>query len=307
VTTEPRNRRYLLRAIIALLVVAVVVAVVLANRYRDAIAREVANRVLANSDVTVVEVSVASIRADNVRFEALLLELASGTKVRVEGITLPVKFRGFASTTLSIESVAVTPGDEPADPLRLADSLGAFLVAPAAMPGGAIVIDELTIPGLPPIRDLGWYADTLNPTVRATVGDFELFVTLTPDADDDYRGTFRVLTPDDREAILFAFYIAPTSGGFDVAGSLGLQLEPLLPVLQAIEAVPAEVTRFDATVFGDVDLALTNELPITISAEIDAEPGLNLDYRASEDQLVNVTVSESESLSAVFEYPTLRR
>jgi hypothetical protein len=253
-----------------------------------------------------VEVSVSSIRADNVRFEALLLELAGGTKVRVEGITLPVRFRGFASTTLSIEYVAITPGDEPADPLRLADSLGAFLVAPTAMPGGAIVIDELTVPGLPPIRKLGWDADTLNPTVRATVGDFELFLTLTSDAEDAYRGTFRALTPDDVEAVLFAFRIVPTTSGFDVGGSVDLQLEPLLPVLHAVGAVPADLTRLDAAVVGDVDLMLTNALPVTVNAEIDPEPGLNLDYRASQDQLVHVTVSESESLSAVFEYPTLQ-
>jgi hypothetical protein len=306
VTNAPGNRRYLLRAIIALLVLAVVVAVVLANRYRDTIAREVANRVLADSDVTVVDVSVASIRADNVRFEVLLLELANGTKVRVEGITLPVKFRGFASTALGIETVVVTPGDEPGDPLRLADSLRAFLDAPAAMPGGAIVIDELTIPGLPPIRRLGWYADTLNPTVRARVGDFELFLTLTQDGENGHRGTFRALTPDDREAVLFAFRIAPGASGFDVAGSLILRLEPLLPVLHAIEAVPTDVTRLDASVGGDVDLRITNELPVTANAEIDVTPGLALDYRASEDRLLHITVGESAPLNAVFEYPTLQ-
>jgi hypothetical protein len=284
----------------------VVVAVVLANRYRDTIAREVANRVLADSDVTVVDVSVASIRADNVRFEVLLLELANGTKVRVEGITLPVKFRGFASTALGIETVVVTPGDEPGDPLRLADSLRAFLDAPAAMPGGAIVIDELTIPGLPPIRRLGWYADTLNPTVRARVGDFELFLTLTQDGENGHRGTFRALTPDDREAVLFAFRIAPGASGFDVAGSLILRLEPLLPVLHAIEAVPTDVTRLDASVGGDVDLRITNELPVTANAEIDVTPGLALDYRASEDRLLHITVGESAPLNAVFEYPTLQ-
>jgi hypothetical protein len=306
VTSEPGNRRYLLRVIVALLVLAVVVAVVLANRYRDAIAREVANRVLADSDVTVVDVSVASIRADNVRFEMLLIELANGTEVRVEGITLPVKFRGFASTTLGIESVIVRPGDGPSDPLRLADSLRAFLDAPAAMPGGAIVIDELTIPNLPPIRRLGWYADTLNPTLRANVGDFELFLTLTPDEDDDYRGTFRALAPNDHEVILFAFRVGPAASGFEIAGSLALQLEPLLPVLHAIEAVPIDVTRLAATVIGDLDLALSNELPVTVNAAVDSVPGMNLDYRTSGDRLLHLTVRESAPLAATFEYPTLQ-
>ena len=50
-TGEPKNRRYVLRAVIALLVLALVIAIILANRYRDTIAREVANRVLADSEV----------------------------------------------------------------------------------------------------------------------------------------------------------------------------------------------------------------------------------------------------------------
>jgi hypothetical protein len=306
VTSEQTSRRYVLRAIVAILVVGLVVAVVLANRYRDSIALEVANRVLADSKITVTGVSVASIRADNVRFEALILELASGTEIRVEGITLPVNFRGFANTILRVESVIVTLGDGDAEPLQIADSLQSFLDAPAAMPGGSIVVDELRIPDLPVIRDLGWYADRLNPTLRASIDDFELFLTLTPEPGDEYRGNFRALVPDDREAVMLAFRIIPGSHGFELPAKMVLQLEPLLPVLHALETVPADVIDLQGTVAGDLEMTITNTLPLTIKATIATMAGPRLDYRISKDQRLHVAVADAAALRAAFEYPSLQ-
>jgi hypothetical protein len=306
VTGEPTSRRYLLRAIVAVVAVALVFAVVLANRYRDSIALEVANRFLADSDVTVTDVSVESIRADEVRFEALVLELASGALVRVEGITLPVNYRGFANTLLHVESVLVAPGEGPSEPLRLADSIRAFLDAPAATPGGTIIVDELLVPGLPPVRKLGWFADRLNPTLRASIGGFELFLTLTGDSDDQVRGTFRALTAEDVESIMLAFRLRPVPAGFALPGTLSLQLEPLLPVLHALGTVPGDVDNLAGSVVGNFELEITNDLPVILIAETETDAGLRLDYRAAEDQVVNVTVMESTPLHATFEYPSLQ-
>ena len=55
------------------------IAVVIVNRHRDAIALRVANAALAESDVTVTDVSVDSIRADLVRFSEIVLELGGGS------------------------------------------------------------------------------------------------------------------------------------------------------------------------------------------------------------------------------------
>ena len=51
---------------LGLLVVAVILTIV-ANRYRDSIALELANRVLADSDVNVTDVSVESISAETIK------------------------------------------------------------------------------------------------------------------------------------------------------------------------------------------------------------------------------------------------
>ena len=305
-TGEEKKRRSPVRVIVALLVIALVVAVVLANRYRDSIALEVANRVLADSDITVTDVAVASIRADKVRFRALILQLAGGTELRVEGITLPVQFRGFANSLLHVESVVATAGDASSEPPRLAEAVRAFLDAPVAMPGAAVAVDQLIVPGLPPIRNLGWFADRLNPTLRASIGDFELFLTLTPVADDQYRGTVRVLTPDDVEAAMLAFRIRPTPAGFDLQGTAGLQLEPLLPVLHAVGAVPVAIGRLQGSLAAELRTEITNAWPVTLAADIESAAGVHLAYQASDERLLNVAVTDSAPIRVTFAYPALQ-
>ena len=104
--------------------VLLVVAAIVVNRYRDSIALEVANAALSDSEVTVTDVSVSSIRADFVRFAEIVMLLPSGAVIRVEDITLPVKFRGFANSTLHVGRVAMVPGDKDAAPLQLATAAG---------------------------------------------------------------------------------------------------------------------------------------------------------------------------------------
>jgi hypothetical protein len=182
-----------MRATVIALILALLITVFVVNRYRDAIALEVANRALGDNDMIVTDVSVESIRADYVRFDEIVLELASGTVVRIEGVSLPVKFLGFAGSTLQIERVTAVTSDADNSPPRLAESLRAFLDAPAAMPGGTVTVDTLIVTGLPEVHDLTWDADILNPTLRASIGLFDVFLTITPATGDMRRASLRVL------------------------------------------------------------------------------------------------------------------
>jgi len=305
VSTTTARKKFVLRALAVALVLALLLAVFVINRYRDAIALEVANKALGDSDMAVTDVSVESIRADYIRFDEIVLELASGTVVQVEGVSLPVKFLGLAGSTLHIDRVTVQPNDADTSSPQLASTLQSYLDAPTAMPGGTIAVDELLLPDLPKISDVAWFADMLNPTLRASIEGFDIFLTITPDLNTGYRASLRALLHDNTEAVMFAFRIDPTDTGYALHGKAVLLLESLLPVFHAIGAVPDNITQLVSTISGTFVTRIDDALPITIGSQLDMQSAIQVDYQAAEDSLFHVAVSDAQPINATFEYPSL--
>jgi hypothetical protein len=301
-----RNRARLIVIVVIGLLVLVAAALYFINLYRDSIALEVARTALRDTDVQVSDVSVESISSSEVVFDAIVLELPDGGTVFVEGITLPVRFRGLRDSTLHVRTVKFRPGETDTGPVRFAAVLQNYLDAPAATPGATIRIGEVRLPDLPVVRDVAWHADTLNPTLRATIEGFELFITTTDDSDGTFRGSLRLLMPDDTEALMLGFRIAPDPSGFDVRGNFDLMLEPLLPALRAIGAVPTEVTTLTADLDGELDFRLEADemLPIDVRATVDTAAGTTMTYR-SEATEVALTMVETTPVSVTFQYPSL--
>ena len=216
-----------------------------------------------------------------------------------------MKVLGLAGSTLQIERVTAVTSDDDSDPPRLAESLQTLLDAPATMPGGTVTVDTLIVTGLPEVRDLTWDADTLNPTLRASSGGFDAFLTITPPTGGMRRASLRVLTQDDAEAVLLSMHIREQSPGYHLQGRLTLQLEPLLPVLHALGAIPEDISGLRATVGGTVETRVTDTLPIPVSVVLDPLSALQADYGSGDDIPVQLSVTQSGSVSATIEYPSL--
>ena len=305
--SERRNiRSTWIRVIGVALIAILLIAVFVINRYRDTIALEAANAALGDTDVTVTDVSVRSIRADFVHFDEIVLQLADGATILIEGVSLPVKLGSFSGSTLHIDRVSVQRSDTNTSAPQLGSALQSYLDAPKMMPGGTIAVDEVLLPDMPQIRDVAWYADELNPALRASVDDFDLFLVMTPDGDGDYRASLRVLTQDDTEAIRLSFRIrdyAPPQ--YHLHGKIALQLEPLLPAMHALEVVPEDVHRMAAAIAGTFETEVTDALPIPVSVELTDLSKLNLEYRDSDETTLAVAVKESGTVGASLEYPSL--
>ena len=297
--------RLLLIVAVALLVLVAATALVL-NLYRDSIALGVARTALGDSGIEVRDVSVSSISSSEVLFESIVLQLAGGGRLYVDGITLPVRFSGLRDGRLHVESVTYEPGSVDSGPVPLAEGLQAFLDAPGATPGATIEIDRVIVPGLPVITSLAWHADRLNPTLRATVDDFEIILTTTAHADADHRGSVRALLPDDTEALMAAFHAAPDGTSFQVDGSFSILLTPFLPALHAVGAIPDAITALDVVVDGTFAFRLDADaaLPTVLRADVSAAPGAALTYDV-EGSPTRVSVIDSATVSATLEYPSL--
>jgi len=301
-----RIRTVLIVAAVALLLL-LSAAAWLVNAYRDSIALEVANRVLGGSGVVVTDVAVQSIATDEIRFERIVAQLAGGSRLHIEGVALPVAVGGLRGSQLHVRRVTMTAAAQGSGPLPLAAGLRAYLDAPALVPGATLTIDELLLPELPAIRDLAWHADEINPTLQADVGDYTLFLTVTPGGDGDQRVSLRLLTQDDVEALMLHFEILPEGGDFRLQGTAALKLAALLPVLRAAGVVPGEIRELDAALSGTFasTLPADENLPVSVTAEIAGAAGLRLAYRPAGGDDIRVTVAESAPVAASFEYPSL--
>lgn len=290
----------------AAVLVLIAVAALLVNLYRDSIALGVARSALGDSGVAVTEVSVSSISPSEVLFDAIVLELAGGGTLFIEGIALPVHLRGLKDSRLHIDTVRFVPGTRDSGPIGLAAGLRAFLDAPAATPGATVEIGRVLLPGMPPVLDVAWHADVLNPTLRATIGEFEVFLTTTDLDGGEYKGSIRALLPDDTEALMAGFQLAPDDPGFRVDGSFSARLKPLLPALRAVGAIPADVVTLSAALQGTFGFTLDNDetRPVDIEAVLESVSGAVVVYRAG-DTTLDVTVTESTPVSATLTYPSL--
>ena len=293
-------------AVVVILAAVLLIVAIVANRYRDAIALEVANSALGDTDITVTDVSVRSIGADFVHFDEIVLALANGTTVLIEGVSLPVKLGSFDGSTMHIERVTILYGDADTSPPQFASALQSYLAAPATLPGGTVAIDELLLPDLPPIDDVAWHADELNPALHASVRDFDLFLTMTPQGAGDYRASFRVLTRDDIEAIMLNFTIRKRmAADYQLEGTLALRVQPLLPVLRALEVVPEDVRDMTAVLAGTFETEVSDELPVFVGVELEPLSALQVDYDAGDETLFHLAVTDSGPVGATFEYPSL--
>jgi hypothetical protein len=290
----------------AALLALIAATALLVNLYRDSIALGVARSALGDSGVTVTDVSVSAISASEVLFDTIVLEMAGGGTLFIEGITVPVRFRGLRDSRLHVDSVRFVPGTQDTGPVPLAAALQAILDAPAAAPGATIEIDQVRLPDMPPIRDVAWHADGLNPTLQASISDFDVFVTTTQLDDGAYRGSIRALLADDTEVLMAGHLLTPDGAGFEVEGTISVLLEPLLPALQAVGAVPAEVAALSASLDGSFRFRLDADerLPLHVEAVFESAAGTELIYRADANTL-EISVTESAPVAATLAYPSL--
>ena len=122
-----RRATRLLVIVAAALLVLIAATALVVNLYRDSIALGVARSAVGDSGIEIRDVSVGSISSSEVLFDRIVLQLAGGGRLYVEGVTLPVRFSGLRDGRLHVESVTYAPGRADSGPIPLAAGLQAFL------------------------------------------------------------------------------------------------------------------------------------------------------------------------------------
>ena len=298
------TRRTALIIAIAVLVAAIV-AVTIANRYRDSIALGVANRVLSGSDLVVTDVSVNSISAESVDFEQILVQLGGGSMLDVRGVSLPVT--GFRRGRVHVDAVTLIPGETDPEAVELAVALQNYAEAGPRTHGVTIEVGELTLPDAPPIRDLAWYGDNLNPTVRLSIEGLEVYVTMTSESDSGYRGSMRAFANGGDEVLRASLGLSLADDSVMLHGTIHTRLEHVAPLLRFYGVIPAEVTSLSGTLSGPFDVRISRDatIPVPISVELEQRSPISVVYQQADGARYDIDAIELSSLVAGIDYPSL--
>ena len=275
-------KRRLLIVIPLLLIVAV--GLLTLDR-RNSIARDLANRMLADTNLTVVDVDLEELGARRVAFAEIVLTTTKGLRIELRDLEAPLEFPSVTPEHVAIGSVLVstgTAGDDP--PTAITPSVRLVRDLPGQFPATAVTIDELKIDSLPVARNVVWNLAAGLQRLSLDLDGFEVAAELgVPDA----RGQQLEMTvsteerPDAVTATAFIEFDGDTSGiraYFEFDGETALAMASLL------DAAPAELESMSGDIVAMLDASFDDESPgrasILTAAATEGELSLLADGRA---------------------------
>lgn len=293
-----------LKYILPILLVVAIVAVVIVER-RDTLARRLANSMLSDSGVTVVDVSLKTVSGRRVAFNSLEIELQGGTRFIVEDLEAPLAFPSLAPEYLSIGRLQVEPSTGPAEPLRLTPLAQTILGLPERYPRTAITVSRLEHPAIPRVESIVW----------STGEDFQRFnlvfqgmsVLLELDRADavSHRANLTVEHPDIDAPLQADMAVIDRNGNVQVNAYTSIGLADWLPVARQMIAVPGALDSAEGTVFAMGQINLDSEIGGRVAAVINmaTDGEVALQTSIGNDLRINARVPLNRPTEFRFDWP----
>ncbi len=283
--------------------VLVVIAIVVTALYvrRDYVARELANSALSDTDLEVAELSVRSLGVSRVELSHLVVVSASGIRLELRGLSVPLGLDAVEVNEIVAESLSVEFGDDRSERQAMSDSVWQLLALPSEQPNIIVSIDTVTLPDLPTIENAAW----------STIGDsqsakFELdghAIEMIVDGDDS--DSYRISVLSREEELSAELDALDIDGNVEFHGDLNVRAEDWLPTLRSLAVIPDEVESIEATLSGTIAIALDSDGPgdIAVNATLTPADGTNLVYAIADDASVRFDATGVSPLGTHFNYP----
>ena len=288
--------------IAAFLIVVMIVVTALYLR-RDYVARELANSALADTDLEVTDLSVSSLGVSRVELARLVVVSASGMRLEVRDLSVPLGLDGVENNEIFAESLDVAFGDNQSEQQALSDSIWQLLAIPAEQPDIAVTIDSVTLPDLPEIENAVW--STIGDSQRATLefDDHTLEIVVDGDETDGYA----ISVLDGEQEIAAELDVSAVDDRVSLQGDLRVRIEDFLPTLHSMRLVPAEVEQLETELSGSIAISLDGDEPGDIAIEASLSPidGARILYAVSDESTVSFGAFGVAALNARFDYPDM--
>jgi hypothetical protein len=289
-------------AIVLLLAAVVLVAVL----YRDSLGREIVNAALKDTDYSVTGLSVSSLSRDQVTLAELTLEHVDGTRIIVEGVTLPVNIRERRIDSLTLDSVRLEPAEDEAGQSSYSELLQSGLRAHELAPNIELKVGVVAVPWLPDLFNVVWQTSANGQTIDFDVDDFIVAASVWA-SDAEHDVVVAVTAEDGQEALAFAGTAELVNADTLLAGDVEAVMEYWLRVLHALGAVPEELKSLSGLVHGTTS-ALVPAKPdqvVLVTGILRSDETAQLSYVSDDQTEVDIITKEISDLDWSFAYPSL--
>lgn len=230
---------------------------------RNSLIERISSPILADFDVELIDVSLDALETDAASIGYLELVHAKGTRIVIEGFSLPISASGNSVKTYSAEKVSiVTTTRDDGAPVDLARLIKQFFSLIDNFANNELHIGEFSLAPYPSIRDLRWTLSDSEQRLEGTVETLRAS-TLTRRIDSaNYDVEFALLpAPDTDEAadtIKGKLQLADT--GISVVGDSVLEL-PRWQRIAKLAGILPEAVRLES---GNGELQFGADLPYNV-------------------------------------------
>jgi hypothetical protein len=298
--------KYLKWVALVLVVLAIIAAVVLQWR-RDAIALDIANRVMQDTDFVVESISVRKLGVEHIELSSIVLATPGGTRYEIAGIDYPLTVRGTGPRHIDIRSVVMTWSDGKAQATSLTNLARIFLALPDTLANTGVRVERATIQALPELSAISWTTSGRGQTFMAEIAGLTLHAAVTQPADDTHEVRIAVSDAAGTSALRGSLALTDREQRIGIDGELNIDAAVLEPLLRTLGWAPESVETLLATVDGsvavDLDVDGNGNLAIRFGPALSA--GSSLTWRGEDGMRIAMTLDAESRIDVALAYPVL--
>jgi hypothetical protein len=302
------SRRGRILKFLALAIVGgIALATFVANYQREALAREIINRLLRDAGIVATSLSIESMGTDHLALGRLVLEQEDGTEYDLRGLSMPLSFPSMRPELIRIDSIDVTPGRNEPQPVRPASLLRNFLALPSIAPNTAVATARITWPGSPPMESVVWHAAEQEQRLDLIVLGLATSVGVSGTAPGVHSIVASARPESGVELFRLTVEVTESDQAYGVEGTLSLDLGPLLSVNQVLEYA-GNVDGGSGTLAGKLQARLDDDAQDAVVATLALRipDAANFRYAPPDSARVDATVLGEQELELGAHYPALR-
>jgi hypothetical protein len=284
-----------------LLLVAGCAGLVWLHLKREAIARSIANEVLAGSGYSVGALSIAHLQTDEVLFSELVLVHRDGTRYDLRDLRVPIALPDATISRADIGRVLIHPGNAASEPPNYADLLSQALALPTRFPSVSVTVGEVQRPGWPAIESVDWRTTPAAQHLNLTFAGIGLHVSATETTATKYH--LSVSADAGGEPVLAELEAEPDASGCRLQGTVRVEPGPWLARARSAGLLPenAPIVDVASSVQLNVALAITpNETDV--QADVEFAPDFRLSYD-DETSGLHAVATSIDGLTVAYGHP----
>lgn len=285
--------------LIALVLIVVVTALYLR---RDAVARELANTLLSDSELEVIDVTVQSLGTERLEFSTLVVESLSGNRYEVSGLSVPVSVDDDELSLISADTVVVIQSVVDRVLPALSPSMQTVFELPGELGDYEVRIASVVVPNVPELLDVVWTTTGDNQELAFDVDSIRVDAHVV-----SIDGTHQIAVASSDNVLRALLSAELRDDSYHLDGIASIKTSAWLPTLRSLNLLPDGLAELDTELRGPVDVSIDEGYPgwIEFSSTLEPQRESTAVYAPDEQTTIRISTPTMSPLTASFNYPTM--